>query len=247
MADHQTSRQVLITGGTGSVGQAIVKSFSNNGDNVTFQYHSNQAMAKDLEKTFGAEAIQIDLTKGFDLGRNDFDVVINNAGINTGDVITHKVTQEDWNRTLAINVTAPFRIAQVCLPSMAKNGWGRIINISSIYGLIIAEGYLPYNVSKHALSGLTKTICKEYAADGVTCNEICPGAIESELVERIAAKQASDKNTSKEKILNRFREENPMGRLAMPQEIADLALFLASPKAGYLNGASIPIDGGMIA
>ena len=245
MLDHQKKRRVFITGGTGSVGQALVRTFSSNGDNVTFQYSSNQSKAKELEKSFGAEAIQIDFSKDFSLEKIDFDVVINNAGVNISDVVTHKVTLENWNRTLNINVTVPFRIAQLCLPSMIKKHWGRIINISSIYGLTVAEGYMPYNASKHALSGITKTIAKEYAADGITCNEICPGAIDSEMVDQIATRQAKVDNKSKEEILNEYRNDNPMGRLAMPQEVASLALFLASPGTGYITGVSIPIDGGI--
>lgn len=246
MADHRMNRRILITGGTGSVGQALVEMFSANGDTVTFQYNSNRAVADELEGSFGASALQIDLSKDFELPGNDFDVVVNNAGINITDVATHEVTLEDWNHTLMVNLTAPFRIAKLCLPFMMQKHWGRIINISSIYGLRAVEGNFPYTVSKHALSGLTKTIAKEYAGYGITCNEICPGPINSDMIRRIAIRETATTGSAPEAYLKDLCNEIPAGRLAEPQEIASLALFLASPDAGYLTGTSIPLDGGKI-
>lgn len=246
MTNHQKTRRALITGGTGSVGRALVEAFVATGYKVTFQYHSNLTTAKELAKSFGAEAIQMDLLKSIDLPRTDFDVVVNSAGINISDVTTREVTLGDWNRTLMLNVTVPFRIAKLCLPYMIQNRWGRIINMSSIYGLRAVEGNLPYTVSKHALSGLTKTIAKEYAADGVTCNEICPGPIDSDMMSRIGAKEAADAGKSLGEYFRGVCEEIPAGRMADPREIAALAVFLASSEAGYLTGVSIPFDGGMI-
>lgn len=247
MTDHQISRHVLITGGTGSVGRALVEAFSGNGDSVMFQYHGNRVIAEELQTRFGAEAIQVDFSRDFSLPRNDFDIVINNAGINITDSVTHEVTLDDWNRTLTLNITVPFLIAQLYLPSMMRKRWGRIINISSIYGLRAVEGNLPYTVSKHALSGLTKTIAKEYAAYGITCNEICPGPIDSDLIRRIGTREADTTGISLEDYLSGICKEIPAGRMAYPREIASLAMFIASLEAGYLTGASIPFDGGIIA
>jgi NAD(P)-dependent dehydrogenase (short-subunit alcohol dehydrogenase family) len=130
---------------------------------------------------------------------------------------------------------------------MIKQRWGRIINISSIYGLRGVENHLPYTVSKHALAGLTKTIAKEYAADGITCNEICPGPIDSTMLKQVCIKEASAEGKSLDEVLDEIRSEIPTGRLAKPEEIASLAVFIASSGASYLNGASIPLDGGMVA
>ena len=130
---------------------------------------------------------------------------------------------------------------------MMRMRWGRIINISSIFGLRATTKNLPYNVSKHGLSGLTKSIAKEYANFGVTCNEICPGAVESELMNRIAMQKEREAGIAHEDYLRAAREAIPAKELASPQGIADLAVFLASDKASHINGASIVIDGGEIA
>ena len=93
---------------------------------------------------------------------------------------------EDWDRTIALNLTAPFLLIRQCLPHMVRENWGRIVNISSIYGLRAVETNLPYTVSKHGLSGLTKTVAREYGAHGITCNEICPGPMKSRLLLSLA-------------------------------------------------------------
>jgi NAD(P)-dependent dehydrogenase (short-subunit alcohol dehydrogenase family) len=243
---ESTKSRVFITGGTGSVGQSLIKVFSNNGYSVVFQYHSNTATADSISKQYGAEAIQIDLSQDFQLLDNKFDVVVNNAGINITDASSHEVQMSDWNKTIAVNLSAVFAISKFCLPYMIERKKGRIINISSIYSLRAVEGNLPYTVSKHGLTGITKTIAKEYAHLGITCNEICPGPIESELMIRISEREAQVTNTSSKAYLEEVRQAIPAKRMAYPDEIADLALYLASTKSDYINGISIPIDGGMI-
>lgn len=240
-------RRVLITGGTGSVGRMLINLFASHKYHVTFQYCNNKPKAEELSESFGAEAIYMDFLSNFSIPRIDYDIIINNAGVNISNAITHEVIDEDWNNTLLINVTVPFKLAKLCLPSMVQKGWGRIINISSIYGLRAAEKYCPYNVSKHAMSGLTRTIAREYASYGITCNEICPGTIDSEMVRRIGDKKIASEGITMDEYLNDIRSEIPAGRMANPQDVGDLALFLASEDASYLNGASIPLDGGMIA
>lgn len=172
----QKGKSVFVTGGTGSVGRAIVESFCAAGHVVMFQYSSNRTVAAHLEE-FDATSVQVDFTSDDPLPDSDFDVIINNAGINIANQLSHEVSCDDWERTLAVNIDAPFRIIKQYLPRMLEQKWGRIINVSSIYGLVGAENNLPYNVSKHAMTGLTKTIAREYASNGITCNEICPGPI----------------------------------------------------------------------
>ncbi len=247
MALKHKSRNVLITGGTGSVGRALVEAFATNNNRVSFQYRQDKSTAKRLERKFGAESIQLDFAEDFTLPKIDFDVVVNNAGINISDVPAHEVSLENWNCTLRVNLTAPFRIVRQCLPSMIKKRWGRIINISSIYGLRAVERNFPYTVSKHGLSGLTKTIAKEYAAYGITCNEICPGPIDSDMMREIAKRAVAQSGGTLKSYLKEVCEEIPAKRMVEPLEVVVLALFLASPEAGYLTGASIPLDGGMIA
>jgi NAD(P)-dependent dehydrogenase (short-subunit alcohol dehydrogenase family) len=206
----QKKRRVLITGGTGSAGQALVAAFATNGYSVTFQYLRDDTTAKRLERHYGAQPLRLDLEKDIVLRSIDFDVVINNAGINISDAATHQVSLDDWDRTLRVNLTAPWQVVRQCIPFMVKRKWGRIVNISSIYGLRAVEGNCPYTVSKHGLAGLTKTIAREYAAYGITCNEICPGPIDSNMMRTIAKRSSSG---SVEDYFKEVCEEIPARRL----------------------------------
>ena len=139
MAQIRKSRKVLVTGGTGSVGRALISAFVVNGDHVTFQFCHGGEAAERIKCEFGALPLQIDFGGDFTLPDDDFDVVINNAGINISDVNTHEVSAEAWDRTIRINLTAPFLVIRQCLPAMMNSVWGRIINVS-IYGLRAVEG-----------------------------------------------------------------------------------------------------------
>jgi 3-hydroxybutyrate dehydrogenase len=247
MVARRRLRTVLITGGTGSVGKALIEAFAASGYEVTFQFSQKRTTATRLAKRIGVNAIQIDFTRDFTLPKNDFDVVVNNAGINISDVQSHEVSLDDWNRTLRVNLTAAFLLVQQCLPAMLKKGRGCIINISSIYGLRGVEGRLPYTVSKHGMAGLTKTLAKEYGGQGITCNEICPGPIDSTMMKEIAKRSTVSAGRSVKSYFKEVCDEIPVGRMVKPSEVAALAVFLASDEAAYLNGASITLDGGMIA
>ena len=240
------SKKIFITGGTGSIGMALVKEFAQNDCQVTFQYSRNENRATEMQKEFGCTGWKIDFSKMQELREADFDVIINNAAINISSDLTIDTSIDDWNRTLLVNVTYQFLIVKQYLPTMQKKGWGRILNISSIFGLRGIENNLPYTVSKHALSGLTKTVAKEVGDSGVTCNEICPGPVTSELMTRIAEENERSSGQSIDDYFGELSEEIPLRRLANPAEIASLALYLASDGAGYINGVSIPIDGGLI-
>jgi NAD(P)-dependent dehydrogenase (short-subunit alcohol dehydrogenase family) len=247
MDKREQKHRVLITGGTGSVGRELVKVFSLNGNEVYFQYNQNLTVANELSSATGAKAVQIDLSKEINLPINEFNIVINNAAINISNVISDQIKLEDFDLTLSINLRAPFQIIKECLPFMIGNKWGRIINISSIYGLRGIDWNMPYNVSKHALSGLTKSIAKDYGAFGITCNEICPGPLDSDMMRRIGTEEGASKGQTVEEYLHEYAQQIPTKRLGSPIEVAKLALFIASVDAGYLNGASIPLDGGWIA
>jgi 3-hydroxybutyrate dehydrogenase len=243
----ERKRKVFITGGTGSVGQALVKSFALHNYDIYFQYNQNVKTASLISKKFGVKNIQIDFFKKFKLPNINFDIIINSAGINISDKMSHEVSNEDWSKTLLINLDVPFKIIKNYLPYMIKNKWGRIINISSIYGLRASEQNLPYTVSKHGLAGITQTIAKEYANIGISCNEICPSAIESDMMIRFAKQSVKSKeNRSVEEYLKQVRESIPAKRMAKPIDIATLALYLATDEAGFINGCSIPVDGGLI-
>jgi len=240
------AKKVFITGGTGTVGMSLLKLFHRKKYELCFQYLSNDEKAMKLEKEFTAKSFKIDfLKKTYDLPDMDFDILINNLGINISDVLTHDVKEEDWLSTLTVNLTIPFKICKSYLPNMMKKGWGRIININSIYGLRGVDYNSPYNASKHGLSGLTKSIAKEYAQYNITCNEICPGAIQSELMNRIAKRVADNEGTTSENFLKEVSSLYPAKRMVTPNEVSSVAFFLASEAASYVNGSSIIVDGGL--
>ena len=238
---------VLITGATGSVGESLVAVFAGKGYRVSFLYHRSESRAHAMAEKFGATPIQEDLSRPIDLANKEVDILINNAAINETSELTGDLPLEDWDRTIALNLTAPFLLIRQCLPHMVRENWGRIVNISSIYGLRAVETNLPYTVSKHGLSGLTKTVAREYGAHGITCNEICPGPMKSRLLDRIGAKCAAARGVSIEDYMREVKEELPTGRLVLPSEVAQMAFFLASEDCESVNGSSVVIDGGMIA
>lgn len=246
MVIEDNLKKVLITGGTGSVGRSLVEKFCKKGYLVTFQYKNNQKVADELCREFGAKSLKIDLAKKISLPENDYSVIINNAGIINSNVISHETSFGDWDLTLQVNLTAVFEILKICLPFMVNIQWGRVINISSIYGLRVIDNNLPYNVSKHALSGLTKSIAKEYAKFGITSNEICPGPIVSEIMTRVGKEESSYLGISLKEYFQKISDRIPCKRMAFPEDVANLASFLASTEANYLNGVSIPLDGGLI-
>jgi NAD(P)-dependent dehydrogenase (short-subunit alcohol dehydrogenase family) len=239
-------KKVFITGGSGSLGKSLIEEFHKKKYEIYFQYNSNDKKAKSIAKEFSATAIKINFNNEFELPEIDFDIIVNNLGINISDTISHEVSDSDWDETLKINVTIPFRICKFYLPKMIKKNWGRIININSIYGVRVTEYNTPYNVSKHALSGLTKSIAKEYGAHNITCNEICPGAIDSELMKRIASRIAEQENSTMDAVLSDVASEYPLKRLVKPNEVATSAVFLASEDASFVNGVSLVVDGGLI-
>lgn len=244
---NMQNKDVFITGGTGSVGKALVQVFSECNGKVFFQYHNNEKCSKMLKKIYNAVGIKLNFEKIENLPELEFDVVINNAGVNISKDISQYISNDEWEKTLSINLLYPFNIIRKYLPNMVRKKWGRIINISSIYGLRGSENNLPYNVSKHGLSGLTKTIAKEYAQYGITCNEICPGPIESKMMQRIAKEKENTIGIKAHVFLDNVRESIPAKCMASPLDIAYIALFLASDYSGYINGISIPVDGALIA
>jgi len=242
-----TSLRVLVTGGTGTLGQALVIAFAKAGYETFFQYHRNRPAANRLIAEHGATGFQIDFSAPFEPPAGDFDILVNNAGINESDEETDRVDPSIWGKMLHVNVTVPFLLCRAVLPGMVRRRWGRIVNIGSIYSVRAAAKRAPYVASKHGLSGLTKTVAKEYAAHGVTCNEICPSAVESSMMDRIAKNRADREGRTVSEVLDGYRAMSPAHRLATADEVASAALFLCSAAAGFVNGASISVDGGLVA
>src|SRR5437016_1057807 len=164
--------RVLITGGTGSIGRALVEAFHDAGTNVSFQYCRNITRAEDMERTFGAKAIQWDFNTGPMPIADRVDVLVNNAGINISKLPVDSTTDEEWDETLLVNLKTPMALARQVLPQMKVRGWGRIINISSIYGFRVTSNNLAYNVSPHCLSALSGSTPKAFGRLGIACNMV---------------------------------------------------------------------------
>jgi 3-oxoacyl-[acyl-carrier protein] reductase len=232
---------VFITGVSRGIGLEIAKCFSNNGYFVLGTSRSGFDLAKVLSSDECLH-IQLDVTdrnqisacldqlKEIDKVPN---VLINNAGI-TKDQLFLRMKNEDWDDVIDTNLTSVFNMSKLFIKSMVKERSGSIINISSVAGLMGNAGQVNYSASKAGLGGFTRALAKEVAARNITVNCIAPGFIETDMTDHFQDKDL-------ENILNQI----PANKMGNPQHIADLALFLASPKGNYITGQTISVDGGL--
>jgi 3-hydroxybutyrate dehydrogenase len=185
-------------------------------------------------------------TKALETGGR-IDILVNNAGVQN----VHKAEEFDdllWSKMIQIMLIAPFQISKRVIPSMKSQGFGRIINMSSIHGLVASPFKSAYNSAKHGLIGLTKTLALELGEFGITVNAICPGYVQTELMESQISDQAANHNMSKEDVVKKIiLGPSAVKKLIQPTEVARLALFLASENSGSITGSSYSIDGGWTA
>ena len=232
---------VFITGVSRGIGLEIAKCFSNNGYFVLGTSRSDFDLAKVLSSDECLH-LQLDVTdrnqvlacldqlKEIDKVPN---VLINNAGI-TKDQLFLRMKNEDWDEVIDTNLTSVFNMSKLFIKSMVKERSGSIINISSVAGLMGNAGQVNYSASKAGLGGFTRALAKEVAARNITVNCIAPGFIETDMTDHFQDKDL-------ENILNQI----PANKMGNPQHIADLALFLASPKGNYITGQTISVGGGL--
>lgn len=167
------------------------------------------------------------------------DLAFNNAGIEGVQAVTHECTVENWNRTLAINLSGVWFCMRHEIPAMLKRGGGVIVNNSSVAGLVGFGGIPAYTASKHGIIGLTRTAALEYAEQGIRVNAVCPGIIDTEMIDRFTGHQSE----AQEALL----ATEPVGRLGRPEEIADAVVWLCSSRASFVTGQAIAVDGGFVA
>lgn len=215
-------RIALITGGSRGIGAAIVKKLKSEGYKILAP--TRQEM--DLEST---ESIRSYLTQ-----RNDqIDILINNAGINRI-ALLGDIKNQDVDDTLQVNLLAPLQIIREVTPQMQKNRYGRIVNISSLWGIVSRPGRVNYSISKSAINGLTRSLAVELAQYNVLVNAVAPGYVATDLTRQ------NNSAAELEKISNAI----PLQRLAEPHEIANVVAFLCSEENTYLTGQTIVVDGG---
>lgn len=233
----------LVTGATGAIGGSIARTLHKMGATLALsgtKVSNLESLAKELGDRVqlfacnlnSAEAIQdlIDNTERF---FDKIDILVNNAGI-TRDNLMMRISDEDWEDVMTVNLEAPFRLMRRVSKGMIRNRWGRIINISSIVGAVGNPGQTNYSASKSGLFGLTKSAALELASRNITVNCVAPGFIESPMSDKIP-----------DAMKDALRKRIPIGRIGAPQEIASAVGFLASKEASYITGHVLHVNGGL--
>ena len=240
-------KNVLITGATGGIGSAIAFAFAKNGYNIALHTnskpHEAQENAKTLSKECGVKAFAVmadisnenDVKNMFETLEKDFgkiDVLVNNAGVSLVSMLCD-TTVEDWDRVMDVNLKGAFLCSKCVIDNMVHNKWGRIINVSSVWGNAGASCEVAYSASKAGLIGFTKALAKELAPSGITVNAVSPGLIDTKMNSHL-----SDDD------IKAICDEIPAGRMGTPEEVANAVLFLASEGASYITAQNITVDGG---
>jgi len=235
----------LITGAGQGIGRACAEIFSSKGADlilldknpVTLSEVANNVaktgrriMARELDLTDTKRLHEV-VEEAMSL--RTIDILVNNAGFDRPGT-TAKINKEGFEEVLGIHLTVPLFLIQLLLPSMRSARWGRIINVSSIYGVTGGKGEVAYSTAKAGVIGLTKSVAKEAASDGVTVNAVLPGLTRTPTIENLMG----------ERYKQMFIAETPLGRMAEPEEIAKVIAFLASDDASYITGTALPVTGG---
>lgn len=241
-------RRAIITGGASGIGLACAEEFAGRGAHVVIADLNGEA-AEAAAKAVGGEAWVVDLsdTMALEDVKLEADILVNNAGIQRVSPI-HEFDVEAFRLIQRIMLEAPFLLIRAVLPGMYEKGWGRIINLSSVHGLRASAYKSAYVAAKHGLEGLSKVTALEGGPKGVTSNCINPGYVRTPLVEKQIADQAKVHGIAESEVVEKIMlTESVIKRMVEPAEVASLAGWLASDKAGMVTGTSYTMDGGWTA
>ena len=241
-------KTVLITGGSRGIGKGIVKVLIENGANVAFTYASSSGPALELSEKLNSNetkcisyksdaSIFSDCEKLIENVINDFgniDALINNAGI-TKDNLLMRMSEEDYDRVMEVNMKSVFNMTKACQRTFLKNRRGSIINMSSVVGVKGNAGQSNYAASKSAIIGFSKSIALELGSRNIRCNVIAPGFIKTEMTDKLS-----------EEVIQSWNESIPLKRPGESEDVANLCLFLASDLSNYITGQVINVDGGLL-
>ena len=231
-------RTGIVTGAGSGIGRAMVELFIAAGVRVVAADNRGERLES---LPAGAVKVEADVSTatGADLiiaaAGDRLDILCNNAGVLDRMLLVDQVSEADWNRVIAVNLTGPYLLCNRAVPMMVRQGGGVIINTASLSGIRGGRAGAAYTASKFGLVGLTQNIAATYGSQGIRCNAICPGAVVTDIL------GGAELGPDADRIRNRDREKPPA---AEPDRIAQVALFLAMDESSYMNGAVIPVDGG---
>ncbi|HLL70976.1 MAG TPA: SDR family NAD(P)-dependent oxidoreductase [Pyrinomonadaceae bacterium] len=250
----------LITGGGRGIGRAVALAFAREGADVAVVARTAGEVARvasEVKEECGVQTMHAtcDVSDAGEVARvvalvaetfgRGCDILVNNAGIAESAPVT-KTDDAHWRRHLAINLDGTFYCTRAALPSMIERGWGRIINIASIAGKTGAPYIAAYSASKHGVVGLTRSVALEMALKGITVNAICPGYVDTDMTTRAVEQIETKTGRTAADALEAIKRMSPQNRLVTPEEVAALALLLASEEGRGINGQAINVDGGSV-
>ena len=240
-------RVAVVTGGGRGIGRAVALRLAREGANVAISYRTNHATAQEVAEEIQAAGARCETFKGDVASPEDVgalfegvgealgpvEILVNNAGL-TRDNLMMRMKEEEFDEVLRTNLKGTYLCTRAALRTMIRARWGRIINVSSVVGLVGNAGQANYAASKAGIIGFTKSVAREVARRGITANVVAPGYVETELT-----------GTLPEKVKQAIKEGVPAGRFGEAEEVAEVVAFLAGEDAGYVTGQTVAVDGGM--
>jgi len=240
-------RVAIVTGGGRGIGRVVAVRLANEGADVAISYRSNDETAESAAEEVRAAGVRCEIFKGDVASAGDvealikgvtevfgrIDILVNNAGL-TRDNLMMRMKEEEFDHVIGTNLKGTYLCTKAVLRPMIRARWGRIVNVSSVVGLVGNAGQANYAASKAGINGFTKSVAREVAQRGITANVVAPGYVETELTGSLP-----------DKVKDQIRDQVPAGRFGDAEEVAEVVAFLAGEGAGYVTGQTVAVDGGM--